>query len=751
MIKKLTKISFLALLLAVFLMGGNKAYAVNANPAPIPLGVSGNYVILGKTTVTTTGVTAITGDVGLSPAAASFFTGFSQVLDGGGAFSVSSLVTGRMFASDYAGGTTAADLTTATTNMSTAYTNGAGRSPVDIVSNPGTNVDPRDLVGLNLGRGVYKIDSPVNATITGTLTLTGNATDVWIFQIAGTLNVHGNVTLAGTARPENVFWVVAGQTTIFPGAQMKGIILDQTGIAMQSGASINGRLLAQTAVTLIANTVTQPVAPSSIKAITVFDFNGLTPVVTGVVNESAKTVALTVPYGTAVTALVPTITITGASVSPLSSVAANFTTPQTYTVTAADDSTQAYVVTVTVAANPNKDITAFSFPEGTGVITGTDIAVTIPSGTAVTALVPTITITGASISPLSSVAANFTSPVIYTVTAADASTKAYTVTVTVTPPPSGGGGSYTPPVPPLINILKVPNPLALPLGPGRVTYTYTVTNIGTVPMTGVTLVGDTCRLISFVSGDTNRDRKLDVSETWKYTCAKTLSTSNTNTVRVTGYANGLSATHVAQATVVVGVPLISPLINVVKIPIPLTLPLGGGSVTYRYTVTNPGTAPLSNVSITDDKCTGLPGRVIGHPGDINKNDLLESNEKWSFICNSNITTTTTNTATATGQADGFTVTDIAYATVVVADSKLSIATPGVSNGYAFGAILVKQGSKGGACKAWQTFLNANGANLSTDGACGKLTMAAARSWQASVALMTDGLLGAKSRAKAMKQ
>lgn len=91
---------------------------------------------------------------------------------------------------------------------------------------------------------------------------------------------------------------------------------------------------------------------SSIKAITAFDFNGLSPTVTGTVNEGAKTVLLTVPYGTAVTALVPTITITGSSVSPNTGVAANFSTPQTYTVTAADSSTQAYIVTVTVSAAP---------------------------------------------------------------------------------------------------------------------------------------------------------------------------------------------------------------------------------------------------------------------------------------------------------------------------------------------------------------------------------------------------------------
>ncbi|MGH7249382.1 MAG: hypothetical protein ACREGC_00225, partial [Minisyncoccia bacterium] len=76
-------------------------------------------------------------------------------------------------------------------------------------------------------------------------------------------------------------------------------------------------------------------------------------------------------------------------------------------------------------------------------------------------------------------------------------------------------------------------------------------------------------------------------------------------------------------------------------------------------------------------------------------------------------------------------------------------TPGASgNAYAFGTLVVKLGSKGGACLAWQTFLNAHGANLATDGACGKLTMAAARAWQTSVGLVADGLLGPASRAKA---
>ena len=99
-------------------------------------------------------------------------------------------------------------------------------------------------------------------------------------------------------------------------------------------------------------------------------------------------------------------------------------------------------------------------------------------------------------------------------------------------------------------------------------------------------------------------------------------------------------------------------------------------MTYSYTVTNPGTVPLSNVTVTDDKCTGLPGRVAGHPGDLNKNDLLESNESWSFTCQTNLTGTTTNIGTVRGQANGLTAIDTATATVVAGGPKL----PNTGNG-----------------------------------------------------------------------
>ncbi|MCK5479580.1 MAG: hypothetical protein KAJ06_00480, partial [Gammaproteobacteria bacterium] len=182
--------------------------------------------------------------------------------------------------------------------------------------------------------------------------------------------------------------------------------------------------------------VTVTVAAADSKAITVFDFNGLAPAVIGTVDEAAKTVALTVPFGTVITALVPTITHNGSSVAPLSGVAQDFTAPVTYTVTAADASTQGYVVTVTIASSSDKAITVFDFNGLAPAVIGTvdeaakTVALTVPFGTDVTTLVPTITHDGSSVAPFSGAVQDFTAQVTYTVTAADASTQGYVVTVT---------------------------------------------------------------------------------------------------------------------------------------------------------------------------------------------------------------------------------------------------------------------------------------------------------------------------------
>ncbi len=395
-----------------------------AGPAAVNLLTAGDFVILAKSAVSTTGTTAISGDIGLSPAAASYITGFGLVADSSNTFSTSSLVTGKIYAANYTP-PTPAKMTTAVSNMEAAYTDAAGRATPDY-----TELYSGDLTGRTLVPGLYKWSSGVLISAGG-VTISGSATDVWIFQIAQdlTLSSGAAVTLSGGAKASNIFWQVAGKVTIGTTAAMKGIILCQTNIAMSTGASLNGRALAQTAVTLIANAVTDD--PSQ-KSITSFKILG-----GGTVDEGAKTVAVTVPFSTNLTTLVPTIGVSPlATVSPLSGIPYDFTNPVVYTVTANDSSTQAYTVTVVKsAASSEKAITSFKIL-GDGIVNEVSktVAVTVPFSTNLTTLVPTISVSPlAAASPLSGVAQDFTVPQTYTVTAEDSSTQAYTVTVVKSP------------------------------------------------------------------------------------------------------------------------------------------------------------------------------------------------------------------------------------------------------------------------------------------------------------------------------
>jgi hypothetical protein len=181
-----------------------------------------------------------------------------------------------------------------------------------------------------------------------------------------------------------------------------------------------------------------PAQTGSDKAITAFDI--MSPVIaTGFIDEGTKTIAVTIPYsyGTAVTSLIPTIKHTGVSVSPPSDTAQDFTGSVSYTVTAADGSTETYTVMVTVASTSDKAITGFNITSpvnATGSINegAKTIAVAVPYGTVLTGLTTAITHTGASINPASGAVQNFTSSVFYIVAAEDGSTVTYTVTVTVT-------------------------------------------------------------------------------------------------------------------------------------------------------------------------------------------------------------------------------------------------------------------------------------------------------------------------------
>ena len=211
----------------------------------VNLGVAGDFAILTKTGITSVYKSSITGDIGTSP-----ITGAAMVLDCGE-------VTGNVYSVDAAGPacitTSASMLTTAISNMETAYTDAAGRTTPDFV-----NLGAGNIGGKTLTPGLYKFTSSV--VIPTDIALAGGPDDVWIFQVSGNLDMSSavRVTLSGGAQAKNIFWQVAGAVNFGTTSHFEGNILGQTGINLKTGASINGRLLAQTAATLQKNTVTQP-------------------------------------------------------------------------------------------------------------------------------------------------------------------------------------------------------------------------------------------------------------------------------------------------------------------------------------------------------------------------------------------------------------------------------------------------------------------------------------------------------------
>jgi hypothetical protein len=222
-----------------------------SGPATVNLGTAANYVILAKSAVSTTGGTSVVGNVGLSPAAGSFITGFALSAPPS-TFTTSSLVSLKVWAADY-NAPTPANLTTAVLDMQAAYTDAAGRSLPDF-----TELGAGNINGLTLTPGLYKWGTGVSIPIA--VTLTGGANDVWIFQIGQDLTVGNGaiVTLGGSAQARNIFWQVAGKATLGTTANFKGNILSKTLISLNTGTTMLGRALAQTAVTLNATAITTP-------------------------------------------------------------------------------------------------------------------------------------------------------------------------------------------------------------------------------------------------------------------------------------------------------------------------------------------------------------------------------------------------------------------------------------------------------------------------------------------------------------
>ncbi len=218
--------------------------------SPVNLRSSANYVILAKTAINNTPNSPITGDLGLSPAATSYITGFG-LTDATG-YATSPQVTGKVYAADMAT-PASSNLTTAVSDMLTAYTDAASRPTPDHL-----NLLSGNIGGQTLQAGLYKWGTTV--TIPGDVTISGSADDIWIFQIDNdlTMSAGKNIILSGGAQAKNIFWQVAGEAVIGANSHFEGIILSKTGITLETSASYHGRMLAQTAVILDQNAVTKP-------------------------------------------------------------------------------------------------------------------------------------------------------------------------------------------------------------------------------------------------------------------------------------------------------------------------------------------------------------------------------------------------------------------------------------------------------------------------------------------------------------
>lgn len=219
---------------------------LDAPNLPLPnLGLAGNFGILSKSGITNVYKSTITGDVGTSPIAG---TALLLACDE---------VVGTIYTVNDAGPAcrvvNASMLTTAILDMEAAYTDLAGRANPHFI-----NLHAGDLGGKTLVPGLYKWDSTLAIPLD--VTLAGSSNDVWIFQISGTLDLASakKVILTGGAQAKNIFWVVAGAVTLGTYSHFEGTILGKTSLSLLTGASMNGRLLAQTAVTLQMNTITRP-------------------------------------------------------------------------------------------------------------------------------------------------------------------------------------------------------------------------------------------------------------------------------------------------------------------------------------------------------------------------------------------------------------------------------------------------------------------------------------------------------------
>lgn len=241
--KLFKKAEFISLIL-VLLVASSAAYAAQS---AVILGTTAPFAILAGTAISDVPASVITGNVGLSPAAGTNITGLTQAQVAGTTYSVDG--TGPPGTVNNPG-----LLTTAKNDLITAYNDAAGRTPV-------TPLAGGLLVG-TLTPGVYSLSGPPsNLVTTVTLDAGGDPNAVFIFQASSTLitSPGSSVILAGGAQACNVFWQVTSSATLDTTTHFIGTIMALTSATLNTGATLNGRVLARNgAVSLDHNTITVP-------------------------------------------------------------------------------------------------------------------------------------------------------------------------------------------------------------------------------------------------------------------------------------------------------------------------------------------------------------------------------------------------------------------------------------------------------------------------------------------------------------
>jgi hypothetical protein len=332
----------LSVSLALVLAGAPRA---NAAQAPVGLGTATSFAVLAGSTVTNTGPSTISGDLGVSPGSA--VTGFPPGTVTGGVIHASDAVAAQ-----------------AQNDLTTAYNDAAGRGPATGESG--------DLTGQTLTAGVYKSTSSLGLTGTVTLDAQGDPNAVFIFQVASTLitGSGSNVSLTNGAQPCNVFWQVASSATLGTNTTFNGNILALTSITANTGATVAGRLLARNgAVTLDDNTITRPVCTTATSTATTSPSTTATPTTS------------TTPTGTptSTTTGTPTTTTTGTPTGT-ATVTGTPTNTGTATGTPTTTATGTPTGTATVTGTPTSTVTATGTPTITGSATATSSA--SPTGSA---------------------------------------------------------------------------------------------------------------------------------------------------------------------------------------------------------------------------------------------------------------------------------------------------------------------------------------------------------------------------------